>query len=46
MPRVPVHTLDDAPEQARPTLEGLSKRMGKLLNIHAEMAHSPVVLGA
>ncbi|WP_219419524.1 carboxymuconolactone decarboxylase family protein [Pseudonocardia nigra] len=46
MPRVPVHTLDDAPEQTRPTLEALSKRMGKLLNIHAEMAHSPVVLGA
>ncbi len=46
MPRVPVHTLDDAPEQTRPTLEDLSKRMGKLLNIHAEMAHSPVVLAA
>ena len=46
MPRVPVHTLDTAPEQARPVLETLSKRMGKLLNIHAEMAHSPVVLGA
>lgn len=46
MPRVPVHTLDDAPEQSRSTLETLSKRMGTLLNIHAEMAHAPVVLGA
>ncbi len=44
MPRVPAHTLDDAPEQTRPTLESLSERMGKLLNIHAGMAHSPVVL--
>jgi AhpD family alkylhydroperoxidase len=44
MPRVPAHTLDDAPEQTRPTLETLSKRMGKLLNIHGGMAHSPVVL--
>ncbi|MGQ0573620.1 MAG: carboxymuconolactone decarboxylase family protein [Pseudonocardia sp.] len=44
MPRVPVHTLDDAPEQTRPTLETLSKKMGKLLNIHSLMAHSPVVL--
>jgi AhpD family alkylhydroperoxidase len=46
MPRVPVHTLDDAPEQTRPTLEGLQNKMGRLLNIHAEMAHSPVVLAA
>lgn len=44
MPRVPVHTLDDAPRQTRPTLEALSKSMGKLMNIHAEMAHAPVVL--
>lgn len=46
MPRVPVHTLDDAPEQTRPTLEDLSRKMGTLLNIHAEMAHSPVVLAS
>lgn len=44
MPRVPVHTLDNAPEQTRPTLDTLSKKMGTLLNIHGEMAHSPVVL--
>ncbi len=46
MSRIPVHTLDDAPEGTRVTLEKLSRRTGKLLNIHAEMAHSPVVLAA
>jgi len=46
MPRVPVHTIDDAPEQSRETLRGLGRRMGRLLNIHAEMAHAPVVLAA
>ena len=46
MPRVPVHTMDDAPQETRPTLESLSQQMGKLLNIHGEMAHSPVVLAS
>jgi AhpD family alkylhydroperoxidase len=46
MPRVPVHTIDDAPEQSREALSGLERRMGRLLNIHAEMAHAPVVLAA
>lgn len=46
MPRIPVHRVDDAPEQTRPTLQDLQQKMGKLLNIHAEMAHSPVVLAA
>ena len=46
MPRVPVHTIDDAPEQSRETLRGLGRRMGRLLNIHAELAHAPVVLAA
>lgn len=46
MSRIPVHTLEDAPEDTRQTLAKLSRRTGKLLNIHAEMAHSPVVLAA
>ena len=46
MPRIPVHTGDDAPEQSREALRGLEHRMGRLLNIHAEMAHAPVVLAA
>jgi AhpD family alkylhydroperoxidase len=45
-PRVLVHTIDDAPEQSREALRGLERRMGRLLNIHAEMAHAPVVLAA
>jgi alkylhydroperoxidase family enzyme len=46
MPRVPVHTIGDAPERSREALRGLERRMGRLLNIHAEMAHAPVVLAA
>lgn len=46
MSRIPVHTVDSAPEASRETLRVLEKRYGKLLNIHAEMGHSPVVLAA
>jgi AhpD family alkylhydroperoxidase len=46
MPRIPAHTVDSAPEASRATLQHLGKRMGKVLNIHAGMAHSPVVLAA
>jgi AhpD family alkylhydroperoxidase len=46
MPRIPVHTAADAPGQSRETLHGLERRMGRLLNIHGEMAHAPVVLAA
>jgi AhpD family alkylhydroperoxidase len=44
MPRIPVHTVESAPEAAKETLSRLTKRYGKLLNIHAEMAHAPIVL--
>ena len=44
MPRIPAHTLDSAPAETRPTLEVLQRKVGKLLNIHAGMAHSPVVV--
>ncbi len=44
MPRVPVHTVDDAPAESRETLEALAKRTGKLINIHAEMAHAPALV--
>jgi len=44
MSRIPVQTLETAPEQARPTR--LTRRTGRLLNIHAEMATAPVVLAA
>lgn len=46
MSRIPVQTLGSAPKQTRKTLERLSRRSAKLLNIHAEMAHAPVVLAA
>jgi AhpD family alkylhydroperoxidase len=44
MPRIPVHTVDTAPEGSRDPLKALEAKFGKVLNIHGEMAHSPVVL--
>lgn len=44
MPRVPVHTVEDAPAESRDTLEGLGKRVGKVINIFGEMAHAPALL--
>lgn len=46
MPRIPAHTLDTAPQASRDTLARLGRRMGKVLNIHAGMAHAPVVIHA
>ena len=46
MSRIPAHTLDNVPDQSRDTLAGLAKKVGKVLNIHAGMAHSPVVMVA
>ncbi|WEV78165.1 carboxymuconolactone decarboxylase family protein [Janibacter cremeus] len=44
MPRIPVHTLETAPEDSRDALKALDVKFGKVLNIHGEMAHSPVAL--
>jgi len=44
MTRIPVHTVDSAPEGSRDTLKALGARFGKVLNIHGAMAHSPAVL--
>ncbi len=44
MPRIPVHTVDSAPEESRVALKSLQEQFGKVLNIHGGMAHSPVVL--
>lgn len=44
MPRIPVHTVQSAPENSRAELKDLESKFGKVLNIHGEMAHSPVVL--
>lgn len=44
MARVPVHTLDTAPEGSRDGLKLIHDRFGRLANIQAEMAHAPLVL--
>jgi len=46
--RIYRHTIADAPEASRPLLEGILpfSPTGKLLNMHAQMAHSPAVLAA
>ena len=46
MTRIPVHTVDNAPEQSRDQLKALEAQFGKVINIHGAMAHSPVVLQA
>ena len=48
MTRIPGHTIADAPGAVRPLLEGVVpfSPTGKLLNLHAQMAHSPAVLAA
>ena len=44
MPRIPVHTVDSAPEPSRDALKALDAKFGKVLNIHGGMANSPAVL--
>src|SRR5258707_14473563 len=48
MTRIPNHTLEDAPQASRPLLEDMVQfsPTGRLLNLHAQMAHSPAVLDA
>jgi len=46
MTRIPVHTVESAPEASRDSLTSLAARFGKVLNIHGAMAHSPLVLDA
>ena len=41
----PVHTLDSAPEQSRPSLEALQGAFGMIPNIAGAMATSPVLIG-
>jgi len=44
MTRIPVHSVDSAPEGSRDALKALEAQFGKVLNIHGAMAHSPAVL--
>jgi alkylhydroperoxidase family enzyme len=48
MTRIPSHTVEDAPEASRALLaETLQfSPTGRLLNMHAQMAHAPAVLDA
>jgi len=48
MTRIPSHTIEDAPQVSRPLLENVIQfsPTGRLLNLHAQMAHSPAVLAA
>ena len=48
MARIPSHTIVNAPDAARPILERLINvsPTGRLLNMHAQLAHSPAALAA
>ena len=48
MTRIPSHTIEDAPEASRELLAQMVQfsPTGRLLNMHAQMAHSPAVLHA
>jgi alkylhydroperoxidase family enzyme len=48
MTRIPSHTIEDAPEASRPLLEDMLQfsPTGRLLDMHAQMAHAPAVLDA
>ena len=48
MGRIPIHTIEDAPAAARPLLAEVIQfsPTGRLLNMHAQMAHAPAVLEA
>lgn len=39
MSRIPAQTLEDAPEQSQLLLKRISEKTGRLMNIHAAMAH-------
>src|SRR5262245_35086118 len=44
MPDYPVHTIETAPEQSRPALQGLQQTLGRIPNLAATMAESPVLM--
>ena len=48
MTRIQSHTIEDAPAAARPLLAEMIQfsPTGRLLNMHAQMAHAPAVLEA
>ena len=45
MSSYPIHTIETAPEQSRPALEGLANAFGFVPNILGAMSTSPVLIG-
>lgn len=46
MPAFPIHTIESAPEQSKPSLEALQGAFGIIPNIAGAMATSPVLIGS
>ena len=48
MTRIPSHAIENAPDASRPVLERMINvsPTGRVLNMHAQMAHAPAVLAA
>jgi len=46
MQTFPVHTIESAPEQSRPSLEALQGAFGMIPNIAGAMSTSPVLIGS
>ncbi|MEX2659505.1 MAG: carboxymuconolactone decarboxylase family protein [Acidimicrobiales bacterium] len=46
MSRLPVRSVDSAPEASRDALKVLEARVGRVLNLYGGIAHSPAVLHA
>ena len=46
MSRLPLHTLESAPEAARPYLSAVTKDSPTILNFQAHMAHAPIVIAS
>jgi alkylhydroperoxidase family enzyme len=46
MSAFPIHTIESAPEQSRPSLEALQAAFGVIPNIAGAMATSPVLIGS
>jgi alkylhydroperoxidase family enzyme len=44
VPNYPVHTLDSAPEKAKPALQSLKQALGIIPNLAATMASSPTLV--
>jgi AhpD family alkylhydroperoxidase len=46
MSRFPIHTIESAPEQSQPALEGLQQNFGRIPNLAATMATAPPLVNS